>query len=246
MRPEGERAGGGTPGNITFEKDGALALADALAAHIQTAGFGALSKTDFYDYVLSLLDTYSREHFFSRQSNQENALLLKVSPAKIKASRLNIYLKFVNHEKQEDPPTGFIRQIAEETITLKDDGINSGFLRLTVEDPVIRFRLDGAMKEYLKISPDIRLNSEILVMEKGDFYTLLRTIIENDPVLRLVERETILQRLDQEQTQDGVKKFFHFLLDAAAEAGDKIPLLPAQTIKEGITTFFDKLVRSKK
>jgi hypothetical protein len=116
MRPEGERAGGEAPGNITFEKDGALVLANALAAHIQSAGFGALSKTDFYDYVLSLLDTYSREHFFSRRSNQENALFLKTGTAKIRASKLNIHLKFTGPEKQQEAILDFIRQIVSGTI----------------------------------------------------------------------------------------------------------------------------------
>jgi hypothetical protein len=232
---------------ITFTPANAEKLAIELINGICAQGFNALSKNDFYDFVLNLLDTHSTEHFFSCQSNQDNAFRLKASPAKIKASRLNIYLKFTQPAEQKNTLTGFIRQIADGTILVKDDGgkEDSPFLRLTVEDPVIRFRLDGEMKERLKISPDVRLNSEILVIEKADFYQLLRAIIRDDPNMHLIEREAILHKLDKEKTQEAVKDFIIFLLDAAAEAGKDIPFLPAQTIKEGLKTLINKFERKR-
>ena len=55
--------------SITFTPEDSKQLANKLAEHITTTGFNALSKNDFYDYILYLLDTYSNEHFLSLQSN---------------------------------------------------------------------------------------------------------------------------------------------------------------------------------
>jgi hypothetical protein len=210
---------------ISFEKDGALALAKDLAGKLLETGFGALFKTDLYDY---LLNAHSTEPFLWTRSNKQNALLLKTSPAKIKASALNIYLKFENGDKEAAALARFVRQIAEGLITVQDTGEKSPRLQLTVEDSVVRFCLDGVMKERLGSSPEIRLNNEILVIPRGDFYRLLRYIIGETPEFRGAEREELLKRLDKDQDGEQARAFFSFILDAAAEIGGNIGLYPVR------------------
>jgi hypothetical protein len=230
----------------SFTPENAVQLADALMAGILDTGFNALSKNDFYDFVLYLLDTYSGEHFLSRQSIQENALRLKVSPAKIKNSKLNIYLKFVKPEQQQKALTDFIRRIADGSIALAEEG--SGSLRFTVDDPVVRFCLDAKMKVMLGKSPDFRLNPEILVMEQADFYNQLRIIIRDNPDFQAIDKETLLQQFDRSEAHDKVLAMADLFLDGAAETVGSLPIpLPVETIKRICKILLKKTTeRSKK
>jgi len=49
----------------TFEPDRSKELADELAKRVHHTGFNALSKNDFYGFVLYLLDRYSNVHSLS-------------------------------------------------------------------------------------------------------------------------------------------------------------------------------------
>jgi len=108
--------------SITFEPENAMELANELAGRIQSDGFNAMSKNDFYDLVLHLLDKHSRENFLSRQSNEKNALLLKVKPEKIKSSKLNIYLRYMEQEKQRETLGRLIQMILDNKITMRELG----------------------------------------------------------------------------------------------------------------------------
>lgn len=220
-------------GGLTFEAQNACKLAEALAKTVLDTGLGALSKTDIYDYILYLLDVYSNEHFLTQQSNQHNALLLKAGPAKIKASKLNIYLKYATESRDENAALArFIRQIADNQIRVDGDG--KEFLRLTVEDPVVRFCLDAALKEHLGTSADIKLNSEIIVLRKTDFYRLFRYIVETSLRLNETERAALQEYAAREKAGEAVKTFLAFILDTAVEIGAKTPFIPAESIREGL------------
>jgi hypothetical protein len=86
---------------LTFSGKNAENLANALYANFCNTGFNALSKTDFYDFALHLLDHYSDEHFFTNNTNAQNALLLKITPAKVKTSKFNIHVKFTSGDEQK-------------------------------------------------------------------------------------------------------------------------------------------------
>ena len=225
---------------LTFEPNRAKELADELAKYIHETGFNSLSKNDFYDFVLYLLDKYSNEHFFSVNSNQENAILLKVKPEKIKASRLNIYLKYLKPAEQEKSLSALIPMILDDRIRMKDHTKNS-FLQLTIEDPVLRFCLDGKMKAKLGTSPDTSFNSEIVVVHKTDFYKILRIIVQDDE--RLVK--ALKKKLESVILEENVKKVFMFLVEGTLEmAGKALPILSTEKIKEGMRICFEKVFHS--
>jgi hypothetical protein len=220
-------------GGLTFETRNALTLAESLAHTVLDLGLGALSKTDLYDYILYLLDVHSNEHFFTQQTNQQNALLLKASPAKIKASKLNIYLKFDTGDRQNGAALSrFIRQIADKKIRLDGDG--KEFLRLTVEDPVVRFCLDTVLKNELGTSADVKLNSEIIVLKKTDFYHLFRYIVKNSLRLNDAERAALLEQAAHEKTAEEVRAFLRLILDTTVEIAGSLPFVPAESIREGL------------
>jgi len=226
---------------ITFAPDKAALLAQSLAGRVLDTGLGALSKTDLYDFVLYLLDAYSNEHFLFRQSNQENALLLKVTPARVNASKLNIFLKFFDNAAKNPPLREFVRHIVDGTIRLDDAGKNDpGKLQLTIEDAVMRFLINGELKTVAGVAPDIRRNSEIIVLGKKDFFNLLKHIVHT--VFDEEERTAYKRRLEKMQANQGLKDALCFVLGFAADtAGAVIPGLSGDVIKSGIQNLFAKI-----
>jgi hypothetical protein len=225
---------------LTFMEHNAERLANELFQCFKTTGFNALSKTDFYDYVLYLLDTYSNEHFLSARSNDANALLLKVSPAKIKTSKFNIHLKFTKPGSRNAPLLGFLQRVADGRVRLsgnKDEETYS----VTVEDKVVQFQLDALMKEHLGNSPDYSFNREILKLSKADFYALLYHIVDILPEIKILKRQELINSLSQKETRDGLKTFFEALYKDFTAVQKAIPFFPAETVKKGLQVLFTTL-----
>jgi hypothetical protein len=225
---------------VNFSEKKALELANALADNIFSKGFNALSKTDFYDFVLYLLDVYSEERFLSANSNERAALLLKVTPAKVKASRLNIFLKFAKPEERQKVLADFIRQIGNKKIRVDYDD-DPTTVRFTVDDPTVRLCLDEAMKDQLGTSADTSFNGERLVMKTDDFYAVYRYIVETASQLPVKDRESLLKELDRRKSKDTKKAWLDFILEASAEIAQSIiPGFPAETTKKAAKQLFNK------
>jgi hypothetical protein len=227
---------------LTFKQENAIELSKNLVKHLEETGLNVLSKNDFYDFILYLLDKYSNEHFLSTYSNQKNALLLKVKPEKIKASKLNIFLKYVKQDEQKRALSSLIPKILNEEIIIKDH-IKEKSMQLTIEDSVLRFCLDGKMKTELGISPDTSFNNEILVIDKIDFFKILLLIAKDDDTL-FKEHEELLKLINTSKMEENAKEAFTFLIEGTLElAGNLIPVLPTETIKKGLHICFDKAVK---
>ena len=63
-------------------------------------GIGTYSKNDMYDYILYVANKHSSERFLDKQTNYDNAVLLKVTETKIKNTKLNISLKYKNETEK--------------------------------------------------------------------------------------------------------------------------------------------------
>jgi len=226
--------------SITFHADKAKLLADELAKNVMDNGFNAMSKNDFYDFVLHLLSKHSNEKFLHAKSNHDNAYLLKVKPEKIKSSKLSIFLKYADPEEQKQHLSRLIPQITDGTIQMVDDGENTGRLRLTIEDPAMRFSLDGKMKSALGVSPDTSFNSEILVVRKEIFFKLLRLILQEDEP-SAEARSAIMRELQSGALAEDAKSVCRYLLDGVLEvAGKTAWFLPVDTIKEVLNAGFQR------
>jgi hypothetical protein len=62
--------------------ENAQRLVQLLWEKIETTGFNALSKNDFYDYVLYLYNRFNNEHFLDTLSNYENGTQLRATEQK--------------------------------------------------------------------------------------------------------------------------------------------------------------------
>jgi len=222
---------------ISFEANRAKELAEELVKNIQQTGFNALSKNDFYDFVLYLLDKYSKERFLLKNSNYANARLLKAKPEKIKTSKFNIFLKFSSEEEKKDVLLRFIRQIINGEISMKGcDGENK--LQITIEDPAVYFCLEGRMKEKLGTGHDTSFNREIIKIGKKDFFVIMSTII-NEDALFAENRSALEKRIKAEKFADGTDKVVGLLMDGVSKmTGLNFSGLLAENIKDGITKLY--------
>jgi hypothetical protein len=214
---------------LTFSPENAQALAVELFSKIRGTGFNALSKNDFYDFVLYLLDRYSSERFLSRDSIQQNALLLRAAPAKIRSSRLNIYLKFLPPTEQREGLEKFINLLTSQNVRINKEGTK---VILTLDDPVVRFCLDAELKFALGVTYDILGNNDLVSLEKEDFYAILRHILHKTGLFAPAQMEDLSTSLASLTKEEKAGPVIDFLLDAALETASKVmPLLPIETIR---------------
>ena len=228
---------------ITFTADGAQKLANELAESIITNGFNTMSKNDFYDFVLHLLSKYSTENFLATRSNYDNALLLKVKPEKIKASKLNIFLKYDDEQTKKDYLWQIIPMIINGKVKIVDGPKDTGLLNLTIEDPIMRICLDAKMKEDLGVSPDTSFNSEIFVMHQKQFFEILRLIAkENVTNVPKKEIDEIIAQLPSDAAEKtDIKRIFQLVLSGVEEVAEKNQWIPAKTIKVALTLLGAKI-----
>jgi len=230
---------------ITFKKEKAKELADKLAENIMNTGFNVLSKNDFYDYVLFLLDKYSEQNFLLNNSNYENAHILKTKPEKIKATKLNIYLKFLEKDDQKNVLRQFIQQIINGKIKMEKDEKDGLKYQLVIEDTAVYFCLAGKIKEIHGIAHDTSFNKEIFKINPNDFFTVLRAIIKDVEELP-EDNTTLLKKLNSMEKSKEIKSVAMLLLDGTLETIGNITPLPVNTIKKGIESLFDVLKSLKK
>jgi len=223
---------------ITFKEANATLLANDLAARIQRDGFNVMAKNDFYDFVLYLLDKHSEEHFLRNCSNNENALMLKTKPEKIKTSKLNIYLRFFDAEERKKVMLNFIEQLSNNKISM-DECDKTKKLLLTIEDPAVYFCIAGKMKEKLGIGHDTSFNREILKIRKQDFFTLLNSIVIEDEIFGGT-RSALEKKMRAEKFTGVLGDVVDYIMDGVSNfTGEKFADLMAGTIKAGIKKFYE-------
>jgi hypothetical protein len=104
--------------HIAVKGENAEHLVRDLWRKIIDTGFNAMSKNDFYDYVLYLFNKYNAEPFLDVNSNYKNSQLLRVTEQKLKNSSHNIYLKFYGDDEKEKLLKLFFEKIAAKIIEI--------------------------------------------------------------------------------------------------------------------------------
>ena len=113
-----------------FTDKKALEFTNELWGKVKEKGFGAWSKNDINDYLLYLFNKHGGG-FFDKNSNEQNERLLKTTAAKIKASKKNISVKFMDDNEYKDIFIGFLRDLSNGKIILKESEKEN---RLTDQD----------------------------------------------------------------------------------------------------------------
>lgn len=179
---------------------------DELWRGIMRSGFGAWSKNDIYDYLLYLFNKYDERRFFDSNSNEKNERLLKTTATKIRASRTNISVKFLDDDEYGGVFEEFLQAFASGRIAIKDG--TQGKIKLTIENPVFRKALENRLKERVQESFDYNLNSEKVEISCEAFITMLQgeadRLKNSDKLVKILQESKAINV--QQTAQDFIDK----------------------------------------
>lgn len=186
-------------------------LVEELWQAIMLKGFGAWSKNDINDYLLYLFNKHDEKHFFDSNSNEQNERLLKTTAAKIKASKKNISVKFLNKAEYDEIFEEFLCAFANKRIAIKD-GSKEDTIKLTIENPVFRNVLEAKLKDKVQEGFEYSLNSEKVEISCKAFITMLK-----DEAIRLKKSDNLNKVLQEFETTKTMKDI-SALLDNLSKA----------------------------
>jgi hypothetical protein len=221
---------GGIMADLQITEGNAKKLAEALWHKITDTGFNALSKNDFYDYVLYLFNKFSATRFLDSSPAYENSLLLRVPLQKIKASKRNIFLKYAE-EAEKNTAQKLLSKIADKSIALNLDGEKKEYT-LTVDDYALRDYLDSLMKRILGTSYDYRENHEIIVVSAPDFYAILGGALEDMRSLPGANTKSIESKLAVLKKDEHKKILTNLLISGAVDLLGTVTPFPVKEIIE--------------
>lgn len=171
-----------------FTDKKALEFTNELWGKVKENGFGAWSKNDISDYLLYLFNKHGGG-FFDKNSNEQNERLLKTTAAKIKASKKNISVKFMDDDEYKDIFISFLRDLSNGKIILKESE-KENRLEFVLEDKVVRDILNAKLKDSVRDSLDYyNLNTEKVEINATSFYIMLKKEAGGDVNLDDIARE---------------------------------------------------------
>jgi hypothetical protein len=208
-----------------------------LGQKITDTGFNALSKNDFYDYVLYLFNKHGSSHFLDTQSNYDNSMLLKITGQKLNTTKQNIFLKYYTQEDKQKILPAFIQKIVNGAIIpeLTDD---DKFYSFVVEDLPTRSYLEGLMKSTMGKTPDFHLNHEKMRLSVRDFYVLLKNIITEICKNSGEDRKQLQTKIEKMEKDENLRLFIDALIGGSLKAIEKIAPIGAPQL----TGFFKNLL----
>lgn len=154
----------------------ALAFTDELWEKIAQNGFGAFSKNDLCDYLLYLFNKHGG-HFFDKNSNEQNERLLKTTAAKIKASKKNIAVKFMDENEYKKIFSDFLSDLANDKIKLRASKTQRGFLTFAIENKALRDILAAKLKATERDTIEFSLNTERVLVDADSFIAMISKML---------------------------------------------------------------------
>ena len=101
-------------------------------------------KNDICDYLLYLFNAHSKDKFLDTNSNEQNERLLKMNASKIKASKKNIAVKFMDNDEYNDIFKRFLDMINNGEIILREGKEHK--IKFTLEDKAMQDVLNAKLK----------------------------------------------------------------------------------------------------
>lgn len=101
-------------------------------------------KNDICDYLLYLFNAHSKDKFLDTNSNEQNERLLKMNASKIKASKKNIAIKFMDNDEYNDIFKRFLEMINNGEIILREGKEHK--IKFTLEDKAMQDVLNAKLK----------------------------------------------------------------------------------------------------
>lgn len=187
----------------TIKSNYAEKIAQELWNKIVNESLFSYQKTDICDYLLYLFDKHGG-NFLHYKSNAENETLLKISTSKIKASRKNIFVKFMNEKDRQKIFKDFLLSLSPKNEqSIVKDGKN-GNLEFLIENNVLRDILEEKLKKWTQNTFTYSLNKEKLEISCESFVTMVKKEVEKAE--KLDEYELIVKDLEKRHTISSVKQ----------------------------------------
>ncbi len=163
--------------------DNPKAFCDELWSKIINDELFSRQKNDICDYVLYLFNKYDSVHFLDSLSNAENERLLKTTASKIKASKKNISVKFMNEVEYRQVFIDFLKSINDKNkrivkeIRPKDED-KEPYLEFVIENNVLKDMLEAKLKRCVGDTFTYTLNSEKLELSHESFIKMIKKEME--------------------------------------------------------------------
>jgi hypothetical protein len=213
----------------TMEAGEAVSFARDLWRKITDTGFNAMSKNDFYDYVLYLFNKHSKTQFLDNGSNYDNSILLRVTEQKLKSTQQNIYLKYETPEEKDHILPNFINKIMEDRISLE---LSQDTYTFVLDHLPTRNYLEALMKRSRNTTFDYALNREKVSLGVKDFYDLLKTVVTEICKDRDEDLGEVQRRIEKMEKDEQIRSLVAALLGSAAGlAADLVPVGVPQLMK---------------
>lgn len=213
------------------ESTRALKFANELWSKIIDDELFSRQKNDICDYVLYIFNKYDSSHFLDSLSNAENERLLKTTASKIKASKKNISVKFMNEAEYRQIFIDFLKSINDKNrrivkeIRPKDEN-KEPYLEFIIENNVLKDMLEAKLKRCVGDTFTYTLNSEKLELSHKSFITMIKK--EMEVIGKASEYESKIKPLERQyhivKLEDWVKAGLKAIKDYA-------PLVAALLLK---------------
>ena len=199
--------------------DNPKALCDELWCKITQERLFSYQKNDICDYVLYLFNKYDSAHFLDSLSNAENERLLKTTASKIKASKKNIAVKFMDSAEYDNIFNAFLANLAigvkNKTIHIDDERV-----RLVIENPVLRDILSSKLKAITDDTLDYSLNSEKVSISSKNFLAMI-----SNEVADKAKYNVLIKELESKYKKAKVKNIASAILNNVGNLGTIISLI---------------------
>ena len=195
----------------------ALEFANDLWSEIVDKALFSRPKNDICDYLLYLFNKHDSAHFLDSNSNEKNERLLKMNASKIKSSKKNIAIKFMDEGEYSDIFKDFLDELVKRARNNQLD-IKNGKINITIENTALRDILSAKLKDSVKTAPDYNTNSENVSIAIENFLTMIRNEVANENQPKYDE---MLEKLKSKYTKEKAKDIFGAIL---GNAGNLISL----------------------
>ena len=195
----------------------ALEFANDLWSEIVDKALFSRPKNDICDYLLYLFNKHDSAHFLDSNTNEQNERLLKMNASKIKSSKKNIAIKFMDSDEYSDIFKDFLDELVKRARNNQLD-IKNGKINITIENTALRDILSAKLKDSVKTAPDYNTNSENVSISITNFLTMIRNEVAeaNQP-----KYDEMLEKLKSKYTKEKAKDIFGAIL---GNAGNLISL----------------------
>ncbi len=203
------------------ESPRALKFANELWGKIIDDELFSRQKNDICDYVLYLFNKYDSAHFLDSLSNAENERLLKTTASKIKASKKNISVKFMNEAEYDEVFDDFLNDL-DKRVKSNNLIIENGKIKTTIENPALRDILSSKLKVITNDALDYSLNSEKVSISIKNFLAMLRNEVAKE---NQAKYDAMIDRLKDKYKKEKAKDIFGAILGGAGNISSIISLI---------------------